>query len=135
MFGYDFTARKIYQKIDIEWGGQPGGKWTEEDQIRYHNLRIASWTTGGYPEWPQNLVDQGLGTVEHEGILISYFRFPLKYLIQYLKDGGIGSKPNILQEDGTSTWWAKLGSLKIYNENLLKGDPEEIIQVTRMDMS
>jgi len=135
MLGYEFIARKIDQKIDIERGGQPGGKWTEEDQIRYHNLRIASWTTGGYPEWPQNLVDQGISTVEHEGILISYFRFPLKYLIQYLKDGGIGSKPNILQEDGTSTWWAKLGGLKIYKEELLEGDPEEIIQVTRMDMS
>ena len=135
MLGYEFIASKIDQKIDIEWGGQPGGKWTEEDQIRYHNLRIASWTTGGYPEWPQNLVDQRLGTVEHEGILISYFRFPLKYLIQYLKDGGKGSKPNILQEDGTSTWWAKLGGVKFYNEELLKGDPEEIIQVTRMDMS
>jgi len=52
MLGYEFIARKIDQKIDIEWGGQPGVRWTEEDQIRYHNLRIASWTTGGYPEWP-----------------------------------------------------------------------------------
>jgi len=76
-----------------------------------------------------------MSTVEHEGILISDFRFPLKYLVQYLKDGGKESKPNILQEDGTSTWWAKLGGLKIYNEELLKGDPEEIIQITRMDMS
>jgi hypothetical protein len=135
MLGYCFAARKIDQKIDIEWGGKPGGKWTAEDVIRYDSLRIASWDTGGYPEWPQNLVDQGLSRVEHEGILISYFRFPLKYLVQYLKDGGKEKKPNILQEDGTSTWWAKLGGLKIYNEELLKSDPEEIIQVTRMDMS
>jgi len=49
------------------------------------------------------LVDQGLGTVEHDDILISKFRFPLKYLIQYLTDGGKESKPNILQEDGAST--------------------------------
>jgi hypothetical protein len=135
MFGYEFIARKIDQKIDIEWGGQPGGKWTTEDVIRYDSFRIASWDTGGYPEWPQNLVDQGISTVEHDDILISKFRFPLKYLIQYLTDGGKESKPNILQEDGTFTWWAKLGGLKIYNEELLKGDPEEIIQVTRMDMS
>ena len=81
------------------------------------------------------LVDQGLGTVEHDDILISKFRFPLKYLIQYLTDGGKESKPNILQEDGASTQWAKLGDLKIYNEELLRGNPEEIIQVTRMDMS
>jgi hypothetical protein len=135
MLGYCFASRKIDQKIDIEWGGKPGGKWTAEDVIRYDSLRIASWDTGGYPEWPQNLVDQGLGTVEHEGILISDFRFPLKYLVQYLKDGGKEFKPNILQEDGTSTWWAKLGGLKIYSEEFLKGDPEEIIKVTRMDMS
>ena len=67
--------------------------------------------------------------------MISGFRFPLKYLVQYLKVSGKESKPNILQEDVTSTWLEKLGGLKIYNEELLRGDPEEIIQVTRMDMS
>lgn len=116
-------------------GGKPRGKWTAEDVIRYDSLRIASWGIGGYPEWLQKLVDQDLSTVEHEGILISDFRFPLKYLAQYLKDGGVEFKPIILQEDGTSTWWAKLSDLKIYHEEFIKGDLEEIIKVTRMDMS
>jgi len=65
MFGYDFSARKIDQKIDIEWGGQSDGKWTAEDVLRNDNLRIASSGTDGYTEWPQNLVDQGISTVEH----------------------------------------------------------------------
>ena len=76
MLGYKFIARKIDQEIDIEWGGQPRGKWTAEDVIRYERLLIASWDTGGYPEWPQNLVHQGLSTLEHDGILITDFRFP-----------------------------------------------------------
>ena len=50
MFGYDFSARKIDQKIDIEWGGQSGGKWKAEDVLRNDNPRIASSGTDGYIE-------------------------------------------------------------------------------------
>ena len=50
---------------------------------------------GWIPRMATNLVNQGISTVESEDIIISNFRFPLKYLVKYLRDVGKESTPNI----------------------------------------
>lgn len=134
MLGYSLVARKLDKEIEAKLANKPPGLWTEEDKIAYRSCQLAKWDTSGYPKWPQKLVDQGIAKVEHKDILSSEFWFPLKYLIAYLQEETEQTGPIVIQEDGIASKKVIYG-LAIFEDRIKLCDPEEIIELSRWDMS
>ena len=102
MFGYNYCARYLDETILDRFEGKPHSLRTEEDYAEYRSMHLAHWDTSGYPDWPENLVEQGVARVEHKNILNSVFYMPLNYLTAYLSNEPNPDGPLVIQENGSA---------------------------------
>ena len=114
---------------------KPHGRWTEEENIEYRSMQLGHWDTSGYPNWPDNLVEQGIAKVEHKNILNSVFWLPLKFLTHYLTAVPNIDGPLVIQETGSAARVDRKIRLTVHKDRINLIDPEEIIEIDRWDMS
>ena len=135
MLGYNYTVKKLDTAINERLGSIPSGLWTEEDKELSRSLTLANWDTAGYnPRWPEQYLDENTVTVDHENILKSVFRLPIRLLVQHLSHEMKHDGPTILSETSI-TERGDLIRPKINHELLARCDLDEIVEVERWDMS
>ena len=135
MYGYYYCARYLDDLILARLESKPNGRWTEEENTEYRSMQLAHWDTSGYPDWPDNLVEEGVAKVEHKNVLNSVFWLPLRYLTAHLNNKPNPDGPLVIQENGAAK---KMGSkirLTVHDDRIAKRDPDEIIEIDRWDMS
>ena len=135
MFGYNYCARYLDEKILDRFEGKPHALRTEEDYAEYRSMQLAHWDTSGYPDWPDNFVEQGVAKVEYKNILNSVFYIPLKYLTAYLNHEPNPDGPLVIQENGSAAKMDTKIRLTVHEDRIGRRDPEEIIEINRWDMS
>ena len=102
----------------------------------YNTQTLAKWDAAGYnPRWPDALVDEGLAEADHQNILLSVFQCPLKYVLQHLGQDMQHEGPTIIQEGGIITEPGDAIMPTIYHDRIAKCDLEEIVVISRWDMS
>ena len=99
------------------------------------STNLASWDVAGYNLWPDELVEQGVATVTKPRDYDSTeYLCPLKYVLERL-----GSKykgPVVVDEEqGTITKPGDRIRGHIHHELIAACDPEEIVEITRIDLS
>jgi hypothetical protein len=135
MLGYQYCAQYFDEEIMSRLENKPYARRTEEENIEYRSMQLAHWETSGYPDWPENLVEQGVAKVEHKNVLNSVFWLPLRYLTAHLNNEPNPGGPLVIQEDGGAK---KMGSkirLTVHDDRIAKRDLDEIIEIDRWDMS
>ena len=135
MFGYSYNARYLDEEIMGRLEDKPYAFRTEEENVEYRSMQLAHWDTSGYPDWPDNLVEEGVAKVEHKKVLNSVFWLPLRYLTAHLNNKPNPDGPLVIQENGAAK---KMGSkirLTVHDDRIAKRDLDEIIEIDRWDMS
>jgi len=135
MLGYQYCARYFDEEIMSRLENKPYARRTEEENIEYRSMQLAHWETSGYPDWPENLVEQGVAKVEHKNVLNPVFWLPLRYLTAHLNNEPNPDGPLVIQENGEAK---KMGSkirLTVHDDRIAKRDPDEIIEIDRWDLS
>ena len=135
MFGYNYCARYIDEEILSWFESKPHSLRTEEDYVRYRSMHLAHWDTSGYPDWPENLVEQGVAKVEHKNVLNSVFWLPLRYLTAHLNNEHNPEGPLVIQENGEAKEMGSKIRLTVHDDRIAKRDLDEIIEIDRWDMS
>lgn len=135
MFGYNHCARYLDEKILDRFESKPHSLRTEEDYAEYRSMHLAHWDTSGYPDWPENLVEQGVARVVHKNILNSVFYMPLNYLTAYLSNEPNSDGPLVIQENESAAKMDSKIRLTVHEDRIGRRDPEEIIEINRWDMS
>ena len=135
MYGYSYCARYLDKEILKRLEDKPFSLRTEEENIEYRSMQLAHWETSGYPDWPENLIEDGVGRVEHKNVLNSVFWLPLKHLSAFLNAESESDGPTVIQESGEANKYGKKLRLTVYEDRILNRNPEEIIEINRWDMS
>lgn len=134
MLGYDMLVKRIDKGIEEKLESILPGYREEADYKEYRQLQLAHWTTALYPKWPENLVEEGVATVQHSDVLNSHFFLPLKYVLTYISHDMKHDGPTIIQDSGI-TEPGDLIRPEIHHDRIVKCDPEEIVEINRWDMS
>ena len=134
MLGYSYTVRRIN---DAEVEKKLDETADSDARMELYNTQtLAKWDTAGYnPRWPDALVDEGLAEADHQNILLSVFQCSLKYVLRHLSQGMQHEGPTIIQEDGIITEPGDVIRPTIYHDRIAKCDLEEIVVISRWDMS
>lgn len=135
MFGYSYYARYLDEEILGRLADKPYSLRTDEENNEYRSMALAHWDTSGYPDWPENLVEQGVAKVEHKNVLNSVFWLPLRYLTAHLNNEPNLDGPFVIQENGEAK---KMGSkirLTVHDDRIAERDRDEIIEIDRWDLS
>ena len=135
MFGYSYNARYLDEEIMGRLEDKPYAFRTEEENVEYRSTQLAHWDTSGYPDWPDNLVKEGVAKVEHKNVLNSVFWLPLRYLTAHLNNESIADGPLVIQESGAAERMGSKIRLTVHEDRIAKRDPEEVIYIDRWDMS
>jgi len=135
MLGYQYCARYFDEEIMSRLGNKPYFRRTEEENVEYRSMQLAHWETSGYPDWPENLVEQGLAKVEHKNVLNSVFWLPLRHLTAHLNNEPNPDGPLVIQENGEAKTMASKIRLTVHDDRIAKRDPNEIIEIDRWDLS
>lgn len=135
MFGYQYCAQYFDEEIISRLGNKPYFRRTEAENVEYRSMQLAHWETSGYPDWPENLVEQGVAKVEHKNVLNSVFWLPLRYLTAYLSNEPNSDGPLVIQENGSAAKMDSKIRLTVHEDRIGRRDPEEIIEIDRWDMS
>ena len=135
MFGYNYCARYLDEKILDRFESKPHSLRTEQDYAEYRSMHLAHWDTSGYPDWPENLVEQGVARVEHKNILNSVFYMSLNYLTAHLNNEPNPDGPLVIQENGEANRMGSKIRLTVHDARIAKRDPDEIIEIDRWDLS
>ena len=133
MLGYNYTVKRLDSEVEKKLDE------TADNNARmelYNTQTLAKWDTAGYsPRWPDALVDEGLAEADHQNILLSVFQCPLKYVLRHLDQDMQHEGPTIIQEDGIITEPGDAIRSTIYHDRIAKCDLEEIVVISRWDMS
>ena len=135
MFGYSYNARYLDEEIMGRLEDKPYAFRTEEENVEYRSMQLAHWDTSGYPDWPDNLVEEGVAKVEHKNVLNSVFWLPLRYLTAHLNNESIADGPLVIQENEAAERMGSKIRLTVHEDRIAKRDPEEVIYIDRWDMS
>ena len=135
MYGYSYCARYLDEEILSRLNDKPYSLRSEEENIEYRSMHLAHWDTSGYPDWPEVLVQEGVGRVEHRNVLNSVFWIPLKHLVAHLRNGPDVGGPLVIQESGEVNQSDNKIRLTVYEDRIVGRDPEEIIEIDRWNMS
>ncbi len=132
MLGYNYTVQCLDAEVEKKLESTPQSDSREELS---RSLILAKWSTSGYnPRWPDTLVDEGLVTADHRNILNSVFLCPLKYVLQHIGHDMKHEGPTIIQEAGVTERGDSIRPT-IHHDRIAKCDLEEIVVITRWDMS
>ena len=135
MFGYSYNARYLDEEIMGRLEDKPYAFRTEEENVEYRSMQLAHWATSGYPDWPDNLVEEGVAKVEHKNVLNSVFWLPLRYLTAHLNNESIADGPLVIQENEAAERMGSKIRLTLHEDRIAKRDPEEVIYIDRWNMS
>lgn len=134
MLGYKISVMRKDEEIEDRLDSILPRDRVDSDYLEYRQLMLAHWTTALYPKWPDNLVEEGVATVQHEDILNSTYLLPLKYVLTYLSHDMKHEGPTVLQDSGI-TEPGDLIRPEIHHDRIIRCDPEEIVEIDRWDMS
>ena len=135
MFGYSYNARYLDEEIMGRLEDKPYAFRTEEENVEYRSMQLAHWDTSGYPDWPDNLVEEGVAKVEHKNVLNSVFWLPLRYLTAHLNNKPNPDGPLVIQESEAAERMGSKIRLAVHDDRIAKRDPDETIEIDRWDMS
>ena len=134
MLGYNISVKRKDEEIEDKLDSILPGNRVESDYLEYRQLMLARWSTALYPKWPDNLVEEGVATVHHENVLNSEYLVPLKYVLSYLSHDMKHEGPTVLQDSGI-TEPGDLVRPEIYHDRIARCDSEEMVRISRWDMS
>lgn len=134
MLGYKISVMQIDREIEEKLDAILPGDRVDSDFTEYRQLMLAHWSTSGYPKWPDNLVEEGVATVQHNNVLNSTYLLPLKYVLTYLSHDMKHDGPTIIQDSGITEPGDLIGP-EIHHDRIARCDPEETVEIDRWDQS